>query len=347
MPSNASSSCWEDLPRIPESDAEEHSRDADETLADRDQTLADRDQTLADHDQTLSARDQRTSDEEQAASDSDLEGGGDPVTHARSTAMRGEATFARREIEALRDATALERDGMARERDELAARRDHYAATCDEEALELDSRDELAARRGLRAKSVRVRAAEARKRAARDRERAARDRAQAARDRELAARDREHLAHELDRAGLDELTGARRRGVGLEEFKRDIQRAQRTHSNLVAVYVDVDGLKSVNDERGHTAGDELLRNVVDGLRSQLRSYDLVVRLGGDEFLCSLPGVTLAQARRRFDELVSQLSDDPAGGSMSFGLSELRDGESEQELIDRADKELLASRRDGR
>jgi diguanylate cyclase (GGDEF)-like protein len=333
MPSNASSSSWEDPPRLPESDAEERSRDTDETLADHDQTLADHDQTLADHDQTLSARDQRASDEEQAASDSDLEGGGDPVTHARSTAMRGEAKSARRETEALRDATALERDGMARERDELAARRDHYAATCDEEALELDSRDELVDRRGLRAKSVRVRAAEARKRAARDRE--------------LAARDREHLAHELDRAGLDELTAARRRGVGLQEFKRDIQRARRTHSNLVAVYVDVDGLKSVNDERGHTAGDELLRNVVDGLRSQLRSYDLVVRLGGDEFLCSLPGVTLAQARRRFDELVSQLSDDPAGGSMSFGLSELRDGESEQELIDRADKELLATRRDGR
>jgi diguanylate cyclase (GGDEF)-like protein len=109
------------------------------------------------------------------------------------------------------------------------------------------------------------------------------------------------------------------------------------------VFVDVDDLKSVNDERGHRAGDQLLRSVAGGLASHMRSYDLVVRLGGDEFLCVLPDVTPTEARRRFDELVSQLRDGPALRSVSFGLSELRDGDSLQELIDRADRDLRADR----
>jgi PleD family two-component response regulator len=75
----------------------------------------------------------------------------------------------------------------------------------------------------------------------------------------------------------------------------------------------------------------------------MRSYDLVVRLGGDEFLCALPGVTLIEAGRRFDDLGSELHDGPAVRSVSFGLSELRDGESPQELIDRADSDLLGRR----
>jgi GGDEF domain-containing protein len=68
-----------------------------------------------------------------------------------------------------------------------------------------------------------------------------------------------------------------------------------------------------------------------------------MRLGGDEFLCALPGVTLIEARRRLGDLRSELRDGGAARSMSFGLSELRDGESPQELIDRADRELLAAR----
>ncbi len=75
----------------------------------------------------------------------------------------------------------------------------------------------------------------------------------------------------------------------------------------------------------------------------MRSYDLVVRVGGDEFVYVLPAVTLTEARRRFDGLRAELKEDPAVGAISFGLSELRDGESPEELIDRADSALRASR----
>jgi diguanylate cyclase (GGDEF)-like protein len=273
---------------------------------------------------------------DQAASDWGRQHGIDPASHARTTAVRAETARERLETGGLRDQTAVQRDNAANQRDELAAWRDHDAAICDEEALELDGSARLFDGHTGRVQDLRTRAAEGRKRAAHDREQAAHDREQAAHDREQAAHDREY-------AGTDELTGARRRGVGLEELQREINRARRTGGNLVAAFVDVDDLKSVNDKHGHHAGDELLRNVADGLRRHMRSYDLVMRLGGDEFLCVLPGVTLVEARRRLEDLRSELRHGPAARSMSFGLSELGDGESPQELIDRADRELLAVR----
>ena len=186
-----------------------------------------------------------------------------------------------------------------------------------------------------RAHAIRVRAATDRKRAARDREQAARDRQQAARDREQAAYDRENAA-------TDELTGARRRGVGLEQLENEMKRARREANSLWAAFVDVDGLKSVNDKHGHAAGDTLLRTVAEGLRRNMRSYDLLVRLGGDEFLCVLPNITLPEAQARFDRLRSELKDS-AGTSVSVGFSELRDGDSPDDLIRRADTDLLARR----
>ena len=265
------------------------------------------------------------------------------------------------ESEVLRDRLAGLRDTAARERDERAATRDREGARCDHDALALDGRDHILDRHTLRVEELRSRAATGRARAAedraraardrqiaaRDREQAARDREQAARDREQAARDRERAASDLKQAGVDELTGARRRGTGLEEMRREIERARRTNGELVAAFIDVDDLKSVNDKHGHRAGDELLRDVAGGLASRMRAYDLVVRVGGDEFLCVLPDVTAVEARRRLDALVSDLHDGPALRSVSFGLSELRDADSLEELIDRADRDLLDGRRQRR
>ena len=122
-----------------------------------------------------------------------------------------------------------------------------------------------------------------------------------------------------------------------------MERARRGGVPLVAAFVDVDGLKAVNDEQGHAAGDELLRVVADGFRRHMRSYDLLVRLGGDEFLCALPDVSAAEARSRFDGLRAELRG-MAGTSVSIGYSELRDGDSTHDLVTRADTALLAHRR---
>jgi diguanylate cyclase (GGDEF)-like protein len=220
--------------------------------------------------------------------------------------------------------------------------RDQIAEDLDQEAAALDAQDDPAEAHSLRMAELRARAHAIRVRAASDRKRAAQDREQAARDRRQAARDREQAAYDREHAATDELTGARRRGVGLEQLENEMKRARREASTLWAAYVDVDGLKAVNDRQGHAAGDTLLRTVADGLRRNMRSYDLLVRLGGDEFLCVLPNITLAEAQERFSRLRTELKD-AASTSVSVGFSELRDGDSPDDLIRRADTDLLARR----
>jgi diguanylate cyclase (GGDEF)-like protein len=240
-----------------------------------------------------------------------------------------------------RDESASHRDQAAQQRDELAARRDREAETEDATALEHEGVHGLLGRRTLAVR--RAHDLEGRELASLSRERAKHDRALAAIDRELGERDREASRLDREQAGTDELTGARRRGVGLEDLQREIDRAHRTGETLVAAYVDVDGLKAVNDEHGHHAGDQLIQDVVEALRRDMRSYDLLVRLGGDEFLCVMPGLTTEQARKRFEHLETELHPGPTRNSLSFGLSELREGEGPTGLVDRADQDLLAGR----
>jgi diguanylate cyclase (GGDEF)-like protein len=181
-----------------------------------------------------------------------------------------------------------------------------------------------------------------REQAGRDREHAEGDRGHAEEDREHSEGDRDLAGDDREHAGTDDLTGARRRGVGIEELENEIKRARReSDSRLVAAFIDVDGLKAVNDIEGHNAGDALLRHIAERIRRQMRSYDLFVRLGGDEFLCALPNVTLVETQARFDRLRSDLAG--SGSPVSIGCAELRDGDSADDLVNRADGALLASR----
>lgn len=106
-------------------------------------------------------------------------------------------------------------------------------------------------------------------------------------------------------------------------------------------FVDVDGLKTTNDSLGHNAGDGLLRNVVRALRKHLRSYDLIVRFGGDEFVCAMSDVSLDETSTRFDRIDKDLQ--PDGASITVGLTQLDHGESLASLIARADEALYEQR----
>jgi diguanylate cyclase (GGDEF)-like protein len=147
-----------------------------------------------------------------------------------------------------------------------------------------------------------------------------------------------------DLAATDELTGLMRRGSGYASAHTEITRARRSDGRLVLVIVDVDGLKAVNDNWGHLAGDKLLRSVSDCLRESLRPYDIIIRFGGDEFLCVLSGVSRAQVEPRLDVIQELIGARTRGQSVSFGLAELQEGDSIDDLIARADAELYARRR---
>jgi diguanylate cyclase (GGDEF)-like protein len=109
------------------------------------------------------------------------------------------------------------------------------------------------------------------------------------------------------------------------------------------MFIDVDDLKSVNDRLGHTEGDRLLREVVAGLQREMRTYDLIVRVGGDEFVCALAGVTAANARERCELVKADLRLSGAASSFSVGIGELIDTDAVSDLIARADRDLLRTR----
>jgi diguanylate cyclase (GGDEF)-like protein len=249
-----------------------------------------------------------------------------------------------------RERAAREQDETASARDEAANRRDRMADARDQAAREHESQMESLLHESsdvafirMQADRVRARATAEREGAAEDRERAARDRDEAARHRMESARERGAAARDRARAATDPLTGTRVRGVGLADLQREIDRARRTKDCLVLAFVDVDHLKEVNDGEGHQAGDRLLSDVATALRDGLRSYDLITRVGGDEFICALGGVGMDEVKRRFAELQEQLASRSSGHSVTVGFAELQDDDDMQRLIARADDALLEIR----
>jgi diguanylate cyclase (GGDEF)-like protein len=177
-----------------------------------------------------------------------------------------------------------------------------------------------------------------------DRGLAAQDRAAAAQDRQDAAVDRHEAAGDLRNAYRDDLTGALLRDAGCEQLSAATDRAHRTGEPLVFAFLDIDHLKELNDSAGHESGDALLSVVGSALRRGLRTYDVVVRYGGDEFVCALPGSRLPEAEKRFKHVQGLVTEGLSGASVSFGLTELRHGEGAFHAVARADSEMYRRRR---
>jgi len=176
---------------------------------------------------------------------------------------------------------------------------------------------------------------------------AARDRAAAALDRCEAALDRERAREYRDRAYRDELTGVLQRAAGQDQLGMAVDRVRRSGESLILVFLDVDHLKWVNDTQGHAEGDALLRAVGVALLQHLRAYDVVVRYGGDEFVCALPGSRVADTTRRLLAVADAVGDAIPGASVSFGLAELQASDDLDDAIARADRAMIAWRRESR
>jgi diguanylate cyclase (GGDEF)-like protein len=160
----------------------------------------------------------------------------------------------------------------------------------------------------------------------------------------LFRREAASIPSEGERLTRDELTGVLNRQAGFAALGRETDRCQRGGERFVLGYLNVDGLKVVNDTRGPRGGDELLRKVAAALRATLRSYDVIMRLGGDEFLFSLPGTDVATAELRFKEFAAILSEESPGTSASVGFAELHQHDSLDDLIAEAEAAMLKGRR---
>jgi diguanylate cyclase (GGDEF)-like protein len=320
------------------SDADQTASDADQTASDGDQTASDADQTASGTDQTSADTDQRASDRDQATADRDhaAESGRTEAAEDAYVVSRGE----RERTSVQRVGARLQRSGTARDRDGTAGNRDRTAVQRDGTSQARDANGSDPALGSLESDaSLLAQLEEVRAQAAADRARAAADRARAAQDRLKAARERDRLEAELRSAHLDELTGAYRREMGRLALSNEIDRARRSNGRFVLAFIDVDRLKIVNDREGHAAGDRVLKSVVTAMRTRLRSFDPIVRHGGDEFVCGMTGTDLEEAERRFELIEAAIEADARVG-ISVGLAVLAIGDTVDDLTERADAAML-------
>ena len=164
---------------------------------------------------------------------------------------------------------------------------------------------------------------------------------------------RESMRHAATR---DSLTGLLNRSEITEFLGRELARSHREKQPLSVIMVDIDHFKLVNDELGHKAGDEVLKEVAKRLKQKVRTYDGVGRYGGEEFLIVLPGCDLTSALIRADQVLALVSGTPVSTcgkfrkiTLSMGVA-VADGRSSPELdvlIQQADGALYKAKRGGR
>jgi diguanylate cyclase (GGDEF)-like protein/PAS domain S-box-containing protein len=161
-------------------------------------------------------------------------------------------------------------------------------------------------------------------------------------------------------ATYDELTGAYNRRVGFDLLEKELFRACREGQSLAIGFVDIDGLKDVNDNLGHEAGDRLIVVAAESIKRVLRRGDLICRMGGDEFLLVHPDCSLSDAEQLWNriekEFVKESSTDgrftvSASAGFSTYKPESPGEECEQsmadlvvELVREADERMYCNKR---
>jgi diguanylate cyclase (GGDEF)-like protein len=157
--------------------------------------------------------------------------------------------------------------------------------------------------------------------------------------------------HHRSEAILDPLTGLLNRHALAPRFVEISLQARLSHQPVCLLLCDVDNFKAVNDEHGHDCGDAVLRDVAYALRKHLRSFELVYRLGGEEFLVVLPGMDADRGHEVAERLRTAVEQTRPLGfpvTISLGLSAAHGEEVDYDtLFKAADGALYEAKRTGR
>ena len=158
-------------------------------------------------------------------------------------------------------------------------------------------------------------------------------------------------------ATTDALTGLMNRRTVMGHLTREISRAVRQKKRLAVVMADLDDFKKINDEHGHAAGDQVLRQTSELLKSHLRPYDLLARIGGEEFLFVIADGMEEDTARLIERMRLALAEHevrlPTGISLqvtaSFGcaIQNPQNQKTIDELLRAADEALYASKKQGK
>jgi two-component system, cell cycle response regulator len=151
---------------------------------------------------------------------------------------------------------------------------------------------------------------------------------------------------------LDELTGLYNRRGFLGYARPQLDAAARLHRPMLLIFVDLDGLKPINDRLGHASGDQALIDTAAVLKSTFRERDIVARLGGDEFVVLVTDASLVNPDGllgRLDQRVAAMNDRaqrPFELAFSTGVASFDPGTPEtlEELISQADRRMYREKR---
>lgn len=168
-----------------------------------------------------------------------------------------------------------------------------------------------------------------------------------------------HRAELFELATHDGLTGLLNRAAAFAAIHQDLSRARRDGTQLLAFYLDLDGLKALNDTYGHDVGDDAIARTADALRSTTRETDVVARLGGDEFMVVGPvpdggRAEIAAFAERIRAAVSLQTVEVGGDDeavplrCSIGVALSDDGtDSAEALVRAADEAMYTAKHTGR
>lgn len=170
---------------------------------------------------------------------------------------------------------------------------------------------------------------------------------------ELAAA-RTQIAELEARADIDPLLDILNRRGFERELARSLAYVKRYGTDAVLLYIDLDDFKSINDDHGHAAGDELLKAVTAALMSQVRASDVIGRLGGDEFAVVLWNMSVAHAAgkaRALEEMIAGTTIIRGtlrlGVGASAGMAALSPLDTPAQAIDAADRAMYVRKREKR
>ncbi|ART63827.1 PAS domain S-box-containing protein/diguanylate cyclase (GGDEF)-like protein [Kushneria marisflavi] len=149
----------------------------------------------------------------------------------------------------------------------------------------------------------------------------------------------------------DELTGIRNRRFGISSLEAALEQAERQDLDISVALLDIDHFKRVNDDHGHTVGDQVLQQFAEVLSRQLRASDILVRWGGEEFMLILPGIDVSGAFQALERLRHSLALElfsPSGLQVTFsaGIIDAR-GMRSNDLVESVDQKLYQAKGRGR
>ncbi len=152
-------------------------------------------------------------------------------------------------------------------------------------------------------------------------------------------------------SNTDSLTSIANRKKFEQEIEKEISRSNRYNHPLSLIFFDIDFFKQINDNYGHKTGDEVLKNLCQQIKNNIRDIDSFARWGGEEFTIILPNLSLENALNTAEKLRQTISQFEILPDLfitcSFGVSEYKNGDNLNTLLHRADEALYSAKEHGR